>query len=581
MSDSPEEAPGQPRRLGADWLTHLTPRRVGAWGVLAWLLYALPLMHFHGVTWDSPALFYAGERTLFWMEHPSEPFDFASPDPPGFHSRFEKWPNPADVVHYPVFPGLVTAISSQVFHDWLGLVDDIDGHHLGLILLHAIALYIYGYCLAGLLGVEAGLFATIALVLYPSIAAHAFNNAKDLTCADFYGCGLAAFGLGIVKRLPRQVLLGGVWVGLSLASKMNGVFALVTVALWLPVAWAILYRKRQAIPPGITQALLAAPYLSFGVFYLSWPWLYQGPLPHWWEHFNEYVLNMMHYGIRLRETWTNYPLRALLFMTPPLILLSALVYLLAGFRANREALATWSLLVLWTALPLLRIAAPHSGFFDANRHFLEYAGGLCAMAGAGFAMAIQETAAFLRRHGRTRPTERQLAWGASLTALATLLFAILSYAPYEIAYFNSFIGGLGGAQRQALFYMAPPHTNNVNETEGDYWGSSLRDFQRWLRAQNPIPATVGLCGVAGPNFDSNWDGPKTAKTVDLDEAEVVYVMPRQPFCEWRLVRALESRRPVLKRVEREGGLIYEILGPPTGQIGPPVSPPTRYDEPGM
>jgi hypothetical protein len=268
-------------------------------------------------------------------------------------------------------------------------------------------------------------------------------------------------------------------------------------------------------------------------------------------------------------------------MTPPLVLVSAFVYLLAGFRRNREGLAIWTLLVLWTAIPLLRIAMPHSGFYDANRHFLEYAHGLCAMAGAGFALALQEAATFLRRGGRLRPTEDQLTWGASLAALGFLLLAIFRYAPYEIAYFNSFIGGLGGAQRAALFHMPLPHTNNVNETEGDYWGSSLRDFQRWVHAQNPMPATVGLCGVAGQNFDSNWDGPRTVRAVEIEGAEVVYLIPRQPFCDWRTVRALEARRPILRRVEREGGLIYEILGPPTGQIGAPVSPMTAYDQPGM
>jgi hypothetical protein len=562
-------------------MRRLTPRRVGIWGVLAWLLYAIPLVHQHGVTWDSPSLFYGGERTLYWIEHPWVPgaLDFNAPDPPGFHSRFEKWPNLDDVKHYPVLPGLVAAFSSQVFHDWLGLVDDIDGHHLGLVLMHAAAIFILGWTLSNLVGTQAGLFAITALVLFPTIAGHAFNNAKDLSCADFYGCGIAAVGLGVIRGREKQILLGGVWLGISLACKMNGAFALVTLALWLPIAWFVLYWRRQRVPEKVLVALLLVPPLAMVLFFLLWPWLYQGSPADWRNHVVEYLQTVLKYGYGRRESWTNYPLRALLFMTPPLVLASALVFLVRGFRGSREALATWSLFLLWTSIPLLRVAAPHSGFYDANRHFLEYVYGLCAMAGVGFAQVLEWGLAAWRKRGRKRPTENQLVWSLSLAGLGCLLLALLSYSPYEIAYFNSLIGGLGGAQRAALFRMPFPHTDNVNETEGDYWGSSLREFQRWMHQQSPMPSTVGLCGVGAPNFDANWDGPREAHSVEIKNAEVVYVMPRQPFCDWRVVRGVEARRPILRRVEREGGLIYEILGPPTGQVQSPTSPMTRYDRP--
>jgi hypothetical protein len=565
----------------ADWLTRLTPRRVGVWGALAWLLYALPLLHQHGVTWDSPSLFYGGERTLYWIEHPwvAGALDFDAPEPVGFHSRFEKWPNAGDVKHYPVLPGLVAALSSQVFHDGLGLVDDIDGHHLGLVLFHAAAIFVLGWTLSGLLGTQSALFAILALVFFPTIAGHGFNNAKDLSCVDFYACGIAAVGLGVLARRDKQILLGAVWLGISLACKLNAAFALVTIALWLPFAWLILYWRQQRVPARTLGFLLLVPLAAVVLSFLLWPWLYQGTLPQWRTHIAEYLTTVMKYGIGQRDSWTNYPLRTLLFMTPPLILANSAVFLVTGFRGGRSALATWTLLVLWTAVPLMRMAMPHSGFYDANRHFMEYIYGLCAMAGAGFSQLLTWLIAAWKRRGSKWVTERQLAWVTSLAALGSLLIALLTYAPYEIAYFNFLIGGLGGAQRAALFRMPFPHTSNVNQTEGDYWGSSLREFQRWLHEQDPRPSTVGLCGVAGPNFDSNWDGPTAATNVEMRNAEVVYVLPRMPFCAWRTVRALESRRPILRRVEREGGLIYEILGPASGQPRAPTSPPTAYDQP--
>ena len=59
-------------------------------------------------------------------------------------------------------------------------------------------------------------------------------------------------------------------------------------------------------------------------------------------------------------------------------------------------------------------------------------------------------------------------------------------------------------------------------------------------------------------------------------APVVWVSPREGACSWKLVRALESERPVLLRVERGGGLIYELLGPPADHPLEPVSSSNAY-----
>src|SRR6185437_451076 len=111
---------------------------------LAALVWGITRMRWYGVTFDSPALFYAGDRTLFAMLHPANKAALdlteVAVDPAGFHRWFEVSPDLKDPQHYPVFPGLVCAITNAIFHDKLHWVDPIDGHHLGLVLLHAIAL---------------------------------------------------------------------------------------------------------------------------------------------------------------------------------------------------------------------------------------------------------------------------------------------------------------------------------------------------------------------------------------------------------------------------------------------------------
>ncbi len=51
------------------------------------------------------------------------------------------------------------------------------------------------------------------------------------------------------------------------------------------------------------------------------------------------------------------------------------------------------------------------------------------------------------------------------------------------------------------------------------------------------------------------------------------------FCGWAHIHELERQRPLLWRVERDKGLIYEALGPALRTMGwEPVSPHSRYEE---
>ena len=60
-------------------------------------------------------------------------------------------------------------------------------------------------------------------------------------------------------------------------------------------------------------------------------------------------------------------------------------------------------------------------------------------------------------------------------------------------------------------------------------------------------------------------------------ADLVYAAPRPRECGWNDVRDIEVARPLLRRVERGGGLIYEVFGPRDGRPRPIVTGPTAYD----
>lgn len=537
--------------------------------VLAVIVYGVFGLPYHGVTSDSPSLFYAGDRTWFWLTHRDlGTLDFLGAEPEGFRTVFVRDPEVADPLHYPVFPGLVAAVSSSVFHDWLGWLGVVAAHHLGLVLLHACALVLQGLMLWRVAGPRAAVAATIALALFPSALGHSFNNAKDWPCAQFYACAILATGISVLEDRGRWLVIAGVFTGLALSAKLNGVFLLVTIALWTPVAYALRYYRRRPVPPGLVAGLFGLPYVAGLTFFVLWPWLYQGSLPDWWAHSSEYVRFMLSLGRGARHTWTDFPLRPLLFMTPPVVLGCAAIYIAAGWRGGRDRAATWSLFVAWLAVPLVRIAAPGSNFHDANRHFIEYVPALCAIAGCGFDLALTKGLAWLEARADLRVAMlngvRRAVYGVSVAAL---LWPVARYAPYEAAYFNVFAGALGGAQHgEGLFAMKVADLR-LARTEGDYWFSSLRQGLREIRSAMKGGETIGLCGPSKVLGRMNWELPEAPPFIDSwygddpDGGDFVYVMPRGVFCEASMVDRIQRGRPVLRRVERGGGLIYMVLGP--------------------
>jgi hypothetical protein len=244
-------------------------------------------------------------------------------------------------------------------------------------------------------------------------------------------------------------------------------------------------------------------------------------------------------------------------MTPEVVLALAL----AGVFGLGEDRPLISLLLLWIAVPLARIAAPHSNFYNANRHFLEYIPALSLLAGIGFS----RLQSILPRFARV---------AAAVVLALALALPVACYQPFETTYFNAFVGGLGGAQRSSLLALPRPVRDAwADGTEGDYWANSAREAVDRLRELAPPNSRLALCGLFPPQVradapDDPFELVLLAESsffrapVDVDAPFVLAIPSGEPFCSWQTIRSLEHNRPILARVTRGGGLIYEIFGPP-------------------
>jgi hypothetical protein len=567
----------RPERMSAETNTLLKVKswQVGLAIALSFLAIAASEIKHHGLALDAPALFYAGDRSFYWLTHPSQPLDFHSLPPAGFHTIFRPYPEAWDLIHYPVFPDLVASATSLVLADGLGWLHPVQAHEFGLVLLHAVALFLLTTLAWSLLGPLPGTVTALCYLFFPTVLGHAFTNPKDLPCTDFYACGLLAGALAAFEPVPRRAVTAGVLFGIALSCKINAVIGLANWLAWLAVYLALDWRRQKRVDLRLIALGAFVPVLAFLVFFLLWPWLYQGAPSEWIAHVVEYWRFYADYAGSPRTTWTAYPLRNVIYMTPPLVTSLAAIYLFGEprrFRSDERALLIWGLLSSWTLIPILRIALPHSNFYDANRHFIEYTGGICAMAGCG--AAVVDSWLRERLGDKVRAVIPALAAAGFLSLLAPWLL----YRPYESSYYNFLIGGLGGAQRTALNYMDPPHDHRVLGTEGDYWYTSVADADRALARLVPEGSSVGVCGPPYPTMEMQWFGPGPVPPISkVDLADYIYVNPREAFCGWGKARRFEAERPVLVRVVRGGGLIYEILGPPDGSLHSPVSPRTAYE----
>jgi hypothetical protein len=551
-----------------------------------WVTLGVLCLKQYGLTIDSPGIFYAGDRTLYWLEHPTLPgaLDFKRDPPPGFASSFASFPSWDAPLHYPVLPGLLAAAASRVFHDRLHGLTVLDGHHLGLVLLDGIALLLFCAYANALLGPPAGIAATIVLMFFPAAMGHFINNPVDWPCALWYGVAILAGGVGALRGQARHVWAASLFAGLALSCKLTGIFAWITLLLWTPLAYLLLYRGQRKPGTPLVTACFGGPYLSLAVFVLLWPWLLQGGTPSaWWGHLSEYIRFTLDDGVGPRQTWVAYPFRCLIFMAPPLVLAAASGFAALGWRASRERRAVWSLLLLWLLLPLVRTAMPHSNFYDGNRHFLEYVPALAALAGAGIVGAGRWAKHRLGTLGQRRGLPNlagAVLISAALLALTAMLWPILEYHPFEASYFNDLIGGLGGAQRRSLLSVPPPHDGRVNGAEGDYWYSSLRQALRGLYPKAKVGETIAAFNrYAEPQIVLDWPGPNAPELADVRAATYVYASPRGGSCSWADLQRLEADRPVLARAERGGGLIYELFGPSRASPRPAAIDPRSANPP--
>lgn len=310
---------------------------------------------------------------------------------------------------------------------------------------------------------------TAFLAWQPVFWGHAFINPKDLPFMVLVLLALLV-GLSFVDHLVSTsgkkwlyLLPAALFLGLASATRVIGPLVGVLVLVYF-----ILRANWRRFPYLIVYGLIAVI-----IMFVLWPYLWADPFSRLLEVFKHMSNNPTELAVlfdgqifRANEMPRRYlPQMLLITLTEPTWPLFILGFIIAirSFISKkvdwRAPLIVLSLFVFMLAYVIYNRPSVYDGF----RHFFFITPPIFVLAGFFFQWLWEKT--------------RPVVWSVlAILLLLPGLAGIIQLHPYEYAYYNSFVGGVGGAFRRF---------------ETDYWLTCYKEAFEWNKINTP-DATIHI-----------------------------------------------------------------------------------------
>ena len=556
LADDTPRSPIELSTIHANALTSANPKRTRLLSLavaLAYLIPALWLLPDYGPTWDCTSGEYPfGDRLVAYLETGDSAFlDLTSIEPaPKFrspHPNFDSARFKSSMV-YPL-GSMLSGLSCRFLWTATGWVPSLVAHNLVVVLFSAVLVFALVGFTARRFGSLAGVAAGALLVLSPRFFAHSFNNLKDGPECCLYTLSILAGYLALTRSSWRWWMLAGAATGLALAQKSNALFIPVQLALFFfAVRWTRAHRAKSVVRVSLKYFGLGAVAFAITYFVVSPPFWFD-PFTAPVERFQE----MLRAGNTLvsrpnsdRSWWSRVSFYAplhVLITTPPTILLLAAI----GVCRRELAVHMRIFLLIGVLVPVGRNMIPGMRNFDGVRHFIEYMPMLAVLASLGLVTITQWIGGLI-----TGPALRAAVSAGVGTALVLPgLIAVIDTSPNGVAYFNSFVGGLAGAQQAGL------------RGATDYWGNSYWQGIDWLNreaepnARLVVPIAEHVARASAPvKLRSDIKFFEIGESVDAAPIYVMYITRRElrtPFVE----HVAEHFEPVFV-IRTQGAPVLEV-----------------------
>ncbi len=528
---------------------------------LALAIYTSP---HYGITWDQALQdWYFAERNLrylltfnkAWLDFSRE-VSFAMG---GSHPILSHNDSPYITMH---FGNLLSSAGCYLFFVKLDMLGAIEAHQVPNFLLMAAALAVMFVFVRKNFGTAAALISLFAIAFQPRFWAHAHFNTKDFP----YACMMVFTMLAVRRAIPDRralwMISGAILLGLAGATKPNAALIPAIVFVWFLLARKDeTYRSRvkdskqgSGSGRGFVGALMVSPVVAFAVFMASWPAMWSDPVGFLQKYLGWYLPLAGREGVYTPLV----TLATFILVQPPAVLIFGTVGAVAVILRVKRRTRGYEpglFLLLWTALPVLRMALPWSYNFDAVRHFIEYAPPLGALTGVGAWLAYRWLADRIAIRAMIR---RSVAVGISLAVVLSPFAGwagkIIDLHPHEIIYFNFLVGGPAGAEKLC---------GNCGIAT-DYWGSSYRQGMRWLdeHAEDGAAVIVPVAGHIVKSTRKMWLRPDLAFGMSAHKSDrsldsVMRRIKRRPVYFMYITRT-RAYGELVREVEYLGDLEYAI-----------------------
>ena len=327
---------------------------------------------------------------------------------------------------HPPLNDTLASLFNKIFYQKLGIFGDIESYHLFIISAVSLAAFFIAIFMWREFGLIESIITSLALVTYPLLLGEQHFNIKDPVETAFYSITIIGVYLGVKRNKLFWFLLGTLFFAFALSTKFNIVFSIIPLGIWF-------FATRVKATKKIYLALLVSPLIIFGVFFLSYPALWQN-LPNGFMKVVDFYL---------REGFSNpqsqSPALWIIYTTAPIVLALILVGMINIRKLIRESTFTL-LVVLWLTITVGRVSLPGMSSYGGARLIMEYIPALSMFAGISAGYLVR------RQKGKLFTISILLI----LAGFIPTLIKLKNIHPNENVYFNFIVGGLNGAKEKNL-----------------------------------------------------------------------------------------------------------------------------------
>ncbi len=316
---------------------------------------------------------------------------------------------------------------------------------------------------------SAALAAAAFFAWQPLLWGHAFINPKDPPFLVLF-LGAICFGFEMADEIAQNTKRKKIFLAAFFLGVANSIRVLGPLAGLLVILYGLSKLTKSSVI-ACTKSLAIYTLITILVTFITWPYLWTDPVQRFIEAFgfmseNPTQLQVLFNGqlYRADELPRRYlPMLLGLSLTEPVWPLFIIGTIAALFQSRRERLISISLVLLWFIIPFAYVLFRKPPMYDGYRHFLFILPPIFIFSGFAF--------------------EKLFAWIKPRWENLTLIFIIFVPAligmiqlhPYEYTYYNSFIGGTGGAFRKL---------------ETEYWLTCYKEAIETYQTRDPGPATI-------------------------------------------------------------------------------------------